>query len=67
MANKEFILITGGLGFIGSHTVIELLRINKNIIVVDNLSNSSISMKRKIEKISKKKLYFLDTIYVKKK
>ena len=58
MANKEFILITGGLGFIGSHTVIELLRINKNIIVVDNLSNSSISMKRKIEKISKKKIWF---------
>ena len=37
MANKEFILITGGLGFIGSYTVIELLRINKNIIVVDKL------------------------------
>ncbi|PFP74103.1 UDP-glucose 4-epimerase, partial [Bacillus cereus] len=36
------ILITGGAGYIGSHTCIELLNNNYKIIVVDNLSNSSI-------------------------
>ncbi|MCU5501701.1 NAD-dependent epimerase/dehydratase family protein, partial [Bacillus wiedmannii] len=35
------ILITGGAGYIGSHTCIELLNNNYKIIVVDNLSNSS--------------------------
>ena len=45
---KEYILITGGLGFIGSHTAIELLKSKKkNLILVDNLVNSSISVKKK--------------------
>ena len=35
-------LVTGGLGFIGSHTVVELLRAGHKVIIVDNLSNSSI-------------------------
>ena len=48
---KEYILITGGLGFIGSHTAIELLKSKKNLILVDNLVNSSISVKKKIENI----------------
>ena len=34
------ILVTGGTGYIGSHTVVELLEIGKNIVVVDNFSNS---------------------------
>ena len=59
ISNSNFILVTGGLGFIGSHTVIELLKKNKKIIVVDNLSNSSINIKKKIEKIAKKKNNFL--------
>ena len=58
ISNSNFILVTGGLGFIGSHTVIELLKKNKKIIVVDNLSNSSINIKNKIEKIAKKKIIF---------
>ena len=36
------LLITGGTGFIGSHTVVELLALDKDIIIVDNLANSSI-------------------------
>ncbi|KAL4863288.1 hypothetical protein BDV12DRAFT_30085 [Aspergillus spectabilis] len=36
----EYILVTGGLGFIGSHTSLELLKAGYNIIIVDNLSNS---------------------------
>ncbi|MFD2822135.1 UDP-glucose 4-epimerase GalE [Lacinutrix iliipiscaria] len=36
------ILVTGGLGFIGSHTVVELQRENYEVVIIDNLSNSSI-------------------------
>lgn len=36
----QYILVTGGLGFIGSHTTLELLKANYNVIVIDNLSNS---------------------------
>jgi UDP-glucose 4-epimerase len=48
------ILVTGGLGFIGSHIVVELLNNNYNVIVIDNLSNSKISVKDRIEKITNK-------------
>ena len=34
------ILLTGGLGFIGSHTVVELVNSNYNVVIIDNLSNS---------------------------
>jgi len=37
----ETVLATGGLGFIGSHTCIELLRNNYNLIIVDSLINNS--------------------------
>lgn len=37
---NSYILVTGGLGFIGSHTSLELLKANYNVIVIDNLSNS---------------------------
>ena len=35
------VLVSGGLGFIGSHTVVELLNNNYNVIIIDNLVNSS--------------------------
>ncbi|KAK0707729.1 hypothetical protein B0H67DRAFT_495027 [Lasiosphaeris hirsuta] len=38
-ASPSFILVIGGLGYIGSHTVLELLREGHNVIIVDNLSN----------------------------
>jgi UDP-glucose 4-epimerase len=38
--DKQYILVTGGLGFIGSHTTLELLKANYNVIVIDNLSNA---------------------------
>lgn len=50
MANK--ILVTGGTGYIGSHTVVELQKSGYEVIVVDNLSNSSIEVLDNIEKIS---------------
>jgi len=56
MANK--ILVTGGTGYIGSHTVVELQESGYEVIVVDNLSNSSIDVLDNIEKISGTKPVF---------
>lgn len=52
------ILCTGGLGFIGSHTVVELLNKGHEVVVVDNLSNSSIDVLDSIEKITGKRVKF---------
>lgn len=49
------ILVTGGLGFIGSHIVVELLENNHNVLVIDNLANSKIETITKIKKISGEK------------
>ena len=46
------ILVTGGTGFIGSHTVVELQRQGFEVVIVDNLSNSSIDVVSGIEKIT---------------
>lgn len=50
MANK--ILVTGGTGYIGSHTVVELQESGFDVIIVDNLSNSNIDVLDSIEKIT---------------
>lgn len=50
MTNK--ILVTGGTGYIGSHTVVELQASGFEVIIVDNLSNSSIDVLDNIRKIS---------------
>ena len=52
------ILVTGGMGYIGSHTVVELLNLNYEVVVVDNLSNSSILVKDRIKKITNKDFKF---------
>ncbi len=52
------ILVTGGLGFIGSHTVVELLENNYEVIIVDNLYNSKIDVLDKIKKITGKETKF---------
>lgn len=54
----SLILVTGGCGFLGSHTVVELLTHQYQVIIVDNLSNSSINVLKAIEKISKAKPIF---------
>ena len=45
------ILVTGGLGYIGSHTVVELIKAGYEPIVIDNLSESPIEVKDRIEKV----------------
>jgi len=46
------VLVTGGIGFIGSHTVVELVQNNFEVIIVDDLSNSQIEVLDGIEKIT---------------
>lgn len=48
------ILLTGGLGYIGSHTAVELLENNQDIVIIDNLSNCNIDVVDKIKLITKK-------------
>ena len=48
------ILVTGGAGYIGSHTVVELLNMGKDVVIVDNLSNSSILVLDRIKEITGK-------------
>ena len=57
---KKKILITGGLGFIGSHTSIKLLENNYEIIILDNLSNSKIQVISRIKKLAKKDFEFIE-------
>lgn len=52
------ILVTGGLGFIGSHTVVELQNEGFEVIIIDNLSNSSVDVLLGIEKITGKQPVF---------
>lgn len=49
------ILVTGGLGFIGSHTVVELAKENHEVIIADNLYNAKEDVLNKLEKITDKK------------
>ena len=52
------VLVTGGAGYIGSHTCIELLGAGHNVIVVDNLSNSSYEALRRVEEITGQRVKF---------
>ena len=52
------LLVTGGCGYIGSHTCVELLNNNYEVIIIDNLSNSKESVIDKIKEITKKDLKF---------
>ena len=60
------ILVTGGTGYIGSHTVVELQAKGNEVIIVDNLSNSSIEVLDNIAKISGKKPLFEKKIVITK-
>ena len=53
------ILVTGGCGFIGSHTCLELLNSGKEVIVIDNLCNSKVDCLAAIEQLSGRKVKFL--------
>ena len=52
------VLVTGGMGYIGSHTTVELLKAGKDVIIIDNLCNSSIVVKDRIKEITGKEVKF---------
>ncbi len=54
------ILVTGGAGYIGSHICVELLEQGYDVIVMDNLCNSSEKALRRVEEITGKKLRFYE-------
>lgn len=51
-------LVTGGAGYIGSHTVVELLKNGYNAVVIDNLSNSCEESVKRVEQITCKNVKF---------
>ncbi len=57
-ANQQHILVTGGSGYIGSHTVLALLKVGYQVTVVDNLSNSHQSALTRVEKLSNASVNF---------
>lgn len=57
---KKKILVTGGLGFIGSHTSLKLLQKDYEIIILDNLSNSKIEVKNVISSLTNKDFEFIE-------
>ncbi|EHK3283207.1 SDR family NAD(P)-dependent oxidoreductase, partial [Escherichia coli] len=54
------ILVTGGAGYIGSHTSLCLLNKGYNVVIIDNLINSSCESIRRIELLAKKKVVFYE-------
>ena len=60
------VLVTGGTGYIGSHTVVELLNSGKEVVIVDNLSNSKPDVVDRIKKITGKDVKFYNIDYLDK-
>jgi UDP-glucose 4-epimerase len=54
------ILVTGGAGFIGSHTCVDLLEAGHDVVVVDNLANSSAESLRRVEELTGRSLVFVE-------
>ena len=54
------ILVTGGAGYIGSHTCIELLNAGHNVVVLDNLSNSSVESLARVQELTGQALTFVE-------
>lgn len=54
------ILVTGGAGYIGSHTCVELLNAGHEVVVLDNLCNSSSESLSRVEKLTQKSLTFVE-------
>ncbi|MCU6498883.1 UDP-glucose 4-epimerase GalE [Rugamonas sp. A1-17] len=54
------ILVTGGMGYIGSHTVVELLAAGHEVVALDNLSNARASVRQRVERIAGKPFTFVE-------
>jgi UDP-glucose 4-epimerase len=60
MSKNMKILVTGGLGYIGSHTCVELVKAGHAPIALDNLSNASIKVQQRVERITGQALPFIE-------
>ena len=60
------ILVTGGLGYIGSHTIVVLIEKGYEVLIIDDLSNSYLSVLERIKQITGQKPLF-EQIYLKDK
>ena len=58
------VLVTGGTGYIGSHTVVELLNAGREVIIIDNFSNSKPEVLEKIKQITGKEVKFYNIDYL---
>jgi len=67
VSKKIKILVTGGVGYIGSHTVIKLIEAGNEVVIVDNLSNSKIESLKRVEEIVETKIKFYETDILDKK
>ncbi len=54
------ILVTGGMGYIGSHTVVELMHAGHDVVVVDNLSNADVAVRERVARITGKPFEFIE-------
>jgi len=61
------ILVTGGAGYIGSHTVVELLKEGREVVIIDNFSNSKPEVLEKIKEITNKEFKFYELDYLDRK
>jgi UDP-glucose 4-epimerase len=53
-------LVTGGLGYIGSHTALDLLKKDYHVVILDNLSNSQRGIKKNIEQLAGRSVAFIE-------
>lgn len=60
MSERRTVLVTGGTGYIGSHTVVELLAAGRDVVIVDNLCNSKASVLDRIEHIAGRRPEFAE-------
>ncbi len=58
MSGKRTVLVSGGAGYIGSHTAVELINAGYNVVIIDNLSNSESDSVTGVEQITGKKVNF---------
>lgn len=58
--SQQAVLVTGGTGYIGSHTVVQLLAAGAHVVILDNLSNSHLEVLRRIETIAGLRPLFIE-------